>query len=75
MLPMHDPPEMLTADLAKLVLQAKQIGTSMGILSPSNFLKLAPTPPSLMQIGTALENLTNLGLIVSHGGRRGVGIS
>ena len=65
----HDPPEILTAPIAKLVLQAKQIGSKLGIFSPSDFLSLAIEPPSLEQMEIALQNLANLGAIVSIPGR------
>ena len=64
-LPEFDPPEMLTAPLAKLVLRAKQIGSLLGIPSPSNFLSLALNPPSLHQMEAALQDLANLGAVAS----------
>ncbi len=61
----YDPPEMLMAPLAKLVLQAKQIGTKLGVPSPSKFLSLAIEPPSLQQMEAALNDLASLGAIAS----------
>ena len=60
----HDPPEVLTPPIAKLVLQAKQIGSKLGIPSPQNS-SLAIEPPSVEQIEIALKDLANLGAIVS----------
>ena len=63
--PEFDPPEILHAPLAKLVLQAKQIGSKMGIPSPSEFLSQAMDPPSLEQMELALKELASFGAIVS----------
>ena len=68
-LPEYDPPEMLTAPLAKLVLRAKQIGTLLGVPSPSSFLGLALNPPSLQQLEAALQDLADLGAITSDIGQ------
>ena len=68
-LPEFDPPEMLTAPLAKLVLRAKQIGSLLGIPSPSGFLSLALNPPSLHQMEAALQDLANLGAVASDAGQ------
>ena len=65
----YDPPEMLTAPLAKLVLRAKQIGALLGIPSPSEFLGLALSPPSLEQMEAALQDLADLGAIASDIGQ------
>ena len=64
----YDPPEILTAPLAKLVLQAKQFGAKLGIPLPSQFLSLAIEPPSLQQMGAALQDLADMGAIVSQPG-------
>ena len=69
-LPEFDPPEMLTAPLAKLVLRAKQIGSLLGIPSPSDFLSLALNPPSLHQMEAALHDLANLGAVASNAGQK-----
>lgn len=69
-LPEYDPPEMVTASLTQLVLQAKQIGAKVGIPSPSNFLGLAIEPPSLQQMEAALKDLANLGAIASVPGQQ-----
>ena len=66
--PEFDPPEILNAPLAKLVLQAKQIGSKMGIPSPSEFLSHAMDPPSLEQMELALKELASFGAIVSQPG-------
>ena len=67
-IPEFDPPEILHAPLAKLVLQAKQIGTKMGIPLPSEFLSQAVDPPSLEQMELALQELASFGAIVSRPG-------
>ena len=67
-LPEYDPPEILTAPIAKLVLQAKEIGTKVGIRSPSELLSLAIERPSLQQMEAALKDLADLGAIVSEPG-------
>ena len=66
--PEFDPPEILHAPLAKLVLQAKQIGSKMGVPSPSEFLSQAIDPPSLEQMELALKELASFGAIVSQPG-------
>ena len=68
-LPAYDPPEMLTAPIAKLVLQAKQIGKEVGHPRPSLFLGLALTPPHLEQLEAALQDLSQLGAIESQPGK------
>ena len=62
-LPAYDPPEILTAPIAKLVLQAKQIGRNIGHPRPSSFLSRAIEPPSLQQLEAALQDLARLGAI------------
>ena len=66
--PEFDTPEILHAPLAKLVLQAKQIGSKMGIPLPSEFLSQAVDPPSLEQMELALKELASFGAIVSRPG-------
>ena len=67
-LPAYDPPEILTAPIAKLVLQAKQIGRMIGHPLPSDFLSRAIEPPSLQQLEAALQDLARLGAIESRPG-------
>ena len=67
-LPQFDQPEILTAPLAKLVLQAKVFGKKLGIESPSKFLCSAIEQPSLEQMQVALQDLADLGAIASSGG-------
>ena len=67
-IPEFDSPEILHAPLAKLVLQAKQIGSKMGIPLPSEFLSQAVDPPSLEQMELALNELASFGAIVSRPG-------
>ena len=67
-IPEFDSPEILHAPLAKLVLQAKQIGSKMGIPLPSEFLSQAVDPPSLEQMELALQELASFGAIVSQPG-------
>ena len=67
-LPAYDPPEILTAPISKLVLQAKQIGKMIGHPRPSKFLSRAIEPPSLQQLEAALQDLARLGAIESHPG-------
>ena len=62
-LPAHDPPEILTAPIAKLVLQAKRIGVRIGYPRPSDFLSRAIEPPMLQQLEAALHDLVELGAI------------
>ena len=64
----YDPPEILTAPIAKLVLQAKQIGEKIGQPRPSLFLGLAVTPPLLQQLEAALDDLGRLGAVESQPG-------
>ena len=64
-LPDYDKPEMFTASLGKLILQARQIGQEMGIEKPSDILKLAIEPPSLQQMEEALLELTHIGALIS----------
>ena len=68
-LPAYDPPEILTAPIAKLVLQAKQVGKKIGRPRPSDFLGRAIEPPSLPQLEAALEDLAILGAIESEPGK------
>lgn len=63
-----NPPVILNAPLAKLLLQAKHISPKMGIPSPSEFLSQAMDPPSLMQMDVALNELAALGAIVRQPG-------
>ena len=67
-LPAYDPPEILTAPIAKLVLQAKQIGRMIGHPQPSAFLSRAIEPPSLQQLEAALQDLARLGAVESRPG-------
>ena len=67
-LPEFNPPDMCTAPLAKLVLQAKQIGTKLGVPSPTELLMLALEPPSLEQMESALQDLADLGAVISEPG-------
>ena len=60
-----DPPEILTAPLAKLVLQAKMISKRLGEASPSEFLSEAIEHPPVEQMFVALQNLVELGAISS----------
>ncbi len=69
-LPEYTPPEIVTAPLSKLVLQAKSIATKLGMSTPSEVLSQALEPPSLEQMETALQDLANLGAIVSHPQKR-----
>ena len=64
----YDPPEILTAPIAKLVLQAKQIGLMIGCPRPSVFLSQAIEPPSLQQLEAALQDLARVGAIESYPG-------
>ena len=64
----YDPPEMQTVPIAKLLLQAKQIGSKLNISLPSELLSLAIEPPSLQQMEAALTTLAALGAIVSQPG-------
>ena len=59
----YDPPHILSAPLAKLVLHAKDIGSRLGIPSPSEFLSYAIQPPSLEQMNVALQDLADLGAV------------
>ena len=59
--PAHDPPEMFTTSLAKIVLQARQIGEKIGFNTPSEILNLAVEPPSLVQLEGALHELVSIG--------------
>ena len=68
-LPEYDPPEMLSAPLAKLVLQAKVIGEKLGMASPSQLLCSAIEQPSLEQMQVALTDLARLGALASRQGR------
>ena len=67
-LPAYDPPEILTSPIAKLVLQAKEIGKKIGHPRPTDFLSLAITPPHLEQLEAALLDLGRLGAIESSSG-------
>ena len=64
-LPAYDQPEILNAQLSKLVLQAKVIGKKLGISSPFELLCEAIDRPSLKQIEVALDDLADIGAIVS----------
>ena len=66
--PEFDLPEILYAPLSKLVLQAKQICSKMGISLPSEFMSQAIDPPSLAQMKSALKELASFGAIVSQPG-------
>ena len=62
-----DPPEILTAPLAKLMLQAKMIGKRLGEPSPSKFISEAIEYPPMEQMQVALRDLVELGAIASSG--------
>ena len=65
----YDTPEILTAPIAKIVLQAKCIGKMIGCPRPSAFLSRAIEPPSLQQMEAALQDLARLGAIESCPGK------
>ena len=67
-LPAYDPPEILMSPIAKLVLQAKEVGKKIGHPRPSDFLSLAITPPHLEQLEAALNDLGRFGAIESSPG-------
>ena len=69
-LPEFTPPEMATASLTKLFLQAKSMAKKLGIATPSEVLRQAIEPPSPEQLLAALKELSNLGAIVSHPNRQ-----
>ena len=60
-----DPPEILTAPLAKLVLQVKMISKKLGESSPCRFLSDAIEYPPMEQLRVALRDLAELGAIAS----------
>ncbi len=62
----YDPPEILTAPLAKLILQVKMICRQLGESSPSRFLSDAIEFPSIEQLQVALRDLAELGAIASN---------
>ena len=66
--PEHDLAAMATAPLSKLVLQAKQIGSKVGVPSVTQLLSLAVEPPSLQQLEAALQDLVCMGAIGSAPG-------
>ena len=61
--PEYDLAAMATAPLSKLVLQAKQIGSKLGVPSVTHLLSLAVEPPSLQQLEAALQDLASMGAI------------
>ena len=60
----YDLSEMHSSSLGKLLLRARQLGEELGIGKPSELLKLAIEPPSLLQMDNALQELVNIGAIV-----------
>lgn len=60
----YDLSEMHSSSLGKLLLRARQLGEELGIGKPSELLKLAIEPPSLLQMDNALQELVNVGAIV-----------
>ena len=60
----YDQSEMHSSSLGKLLLRARQLGEELGIGKPSELLKLAIEPPSLLQMDNALQELVNIGAIV-----------
>lgn len=60
-----NPPEMYTTPLGKLLLKARQLGEEMGIIRPSELLKLTIEPPSLFQIEYALQELVFVGALLT----------
>ena len=61
-----DPPEILTAPLAKLILQVKMICKQLGESSPSEFLSGAIEYPPMEQMQVALKDLSELGAIAAR---------
>ena len=68
-LPDFNTPEMNTAPLDKLYLNARNIGQHFGIKSPCTFLSLAPSPPLRPKLQDAIRYLAELGAIVSQPGK------
>lgn len=67
-LPSYSESEMQTAPAEKLYLQARHIGPHFGVMSPFEFLSLAPHLPSEGQLQAALNSRAKLRAIYSKFG-------
>lgn len=61
----HEPPEMLSISLSKLVLQASEMCKFLGMSRPSDFLGQLLEPPSLQLLQGALNELADVGAIAT----------
>ena len=61
----HNTSEMLSVSLTKLILQASEFTHLMGMNRLSEFLSLAPEPPSLQQLQAALNELVQVGAVTT----------